>query len=152
MGSLSCCGARQGLRLTKQACPLPTAATRSAHFFCHRQRSHLSPPGSGNCGYQNIINANIKQCRKNNQIINCGKSCSILPLVDGLRRIEAKTIWMSATVRPAAFRRFTILAPVCARSMVGMFISYTSCSELFDRKWTQKAACVVKDIPLQIIL
>ena len=44
LGSVSCCGARQGLRLTKQACPLPTAATRAARFFCHRQCSHRSPP------------------------------------------------------------------------------------------------------------
>ena len=43
LGSVSCCGARQGLRLTKQTCPLPTAATRSARFFCHRQCSHRSP-------------------------------------------------------------------------------------------------------------
>ena len=47
-------------------------------------------PGSGNRSYQDIINADIKQCRKNNQIINGGKGCSVLPLVDGLRRIEAE--------------------------------------------------------------
>ena len=38
-----CCGARQPLRLSKQARVLPTAATRSARFICHRQRSHRSP-------------------------------------------------------------------------------------------------------------
>ena len=32
----------------------------------------------------------MKQSRKNNQIINSGKGCAVLPLVDGLRRIEAK--------------------------------------------------------------
>ena len=41
---VSCCGARQKHRLTKQACFLPTAATRSARFICHWQRSHRSPP------------------------------------------------------------------------------------------------------------
>jgi len=35
--------------------------------------------------------------------------------------------------------------------MVGMFISYTSYSELFDRKWTQKAACLTQDKRLSII-
>ena len=39
----SCCGARQSLRLTQQACTLPTAATRSPRFICHRQRSVRSP-------------------------------------------------------------------------------------------------------------
>ena len=47
-------------------------------------------PGSGNRSYQDIINADIKQCRKNNQIINSRKGCAVLPLVDGLRRIEAE--------------------------------------------------------------
>ena len=47
-------------------------------------------PESGNRSYQDIINADIKQCRKNNQIINSGKGCAILPLVDGLWRIEAE--------------------------------------------------------------
>ena len=37
--------------------------------------------------HKNIINADIEQCRKNNQIINSGKGCSVLPLVDGLRRM-----------------------------------------------------------------
>ena len=40
--------------------------------------------------HKNIINADIKQCRKNNQIINSGKGRAVLPLVDGLRRIEAE--------------------------------------------------------------
>ena len=40
---LSCCGTRQPLRLSKQACVLPTAATRSGRFFRHRRRSHHSP-------------------------------------------------------------------------------------------------------------
>ena len=40
---MSCCGTRQPLRLTKQACVLPTAATRSAPFFRPRRRSHRSP-------------------------------------------------------------------------------------------------------------
>ncbi len=39
----SCCGARQPRRLTEQACVLPTAATRSPRFICHRQRSVRSP-------------------------------------------------------------------------------------------------------------
>ena len=39
----SCCGARQPLHLTKQACVLPTAATRSGRFNRHRRRSHRSP-------------------------------------------------------------------------------------------------------------
>ena len=47
-------------------------------------------PESGNRSYQNIINADVKQSRKNNQIINSRKGCSVLPLVDGLRRIEAE--------------------------------------------------------------
>ena len=38
-----CCGARQKLRLTKQARFLPTAATRSAPFLRHRRRSPCSP-------------------------------------------------------------------------------------------------------------
>ena len=37
---LSCCGARHWLRF---ACHLPTAATRSARYIWHRQRSHRSP-------------------------------------------------------------------------------------------------------------
>ena len=41
----SCCGARKKLRPIKRACFLPTAATRSARFICHRQRSHRSPFG-----------------------------------------------------------------------------------------------------------
>ena len=40
---VSCCGARQLLRLAKQACILPTAATRSGRLLCHRQRSLRSP-------------------------------------------------------------------------------------------------------------
>ena len=40
---LSCCGTRQPLRLSKQTCALPTAATRSGRFFRHRRRSHRSP-------------------------------------------------------------------------------------------------------------
>ena len=39
----SCCGARQPLRPAKQACVLPTAATRSARFIRHRRRSHRFP-------------------------------------------------------------------------------------------------------------
>ena len=39
---------------------------------------------------ENIVNADLKQCRKNNQIIHSGKGCAILPLVDCLRGIEAK--------------------------------------------------------------
>ena len=39
----SCCGARRILRPTKWARIQPTAATRSARFICHRQRSHRSP-------------------------------------------------------------------------------------------------------------
>ena len=38
-----CCGARQPHRLTKQACVVPTAATRSARFIRHRRRSHRFP-------------------------------------------------------------------------------------------------------------
>ena len=38
-----CCGARQKRRLAKQACFLPTAATRSGRLFRHRRRSHRSP-------------------------------------------------------------------------------------------------------------
>ena len=41
--SLSCCGARQRLRLSKQARLLPTAATRSPSFFRHWRRSGRSP-------------------------------------------------------------------------------------------------------------
>ena len=39
----SCCGARQKQRMTKHACFLPTAATRSPSLICHRQRSGRSP-------------------------------------------------------------------------------------------------------------
>ena len=40
---VSCCGTRQKLRPAKQACFLPTAATRSGRFIRHRRRSHRSP-------------------------------------------------------------------------------------------------------------
>ena len=40
---VSCCGARQKLRLTKQACFLLTAATHSTPFFRHRRQSPRSP-------------------------------------------------------------------------------------------------------------
>ena len=39
----SCCGARQPLHMTKQACVLPTATTRSARCIRHRRRSHRFP-------------------------------------------------------------------------------------------------------------
>ena len=40
---VSCCGARQKRRLSKQACFLPTAATRSGRFIRHRRRFPRSP-------------------------------------------------------------------------------------------------------------
>ena len=43
----SCCGARQELRLSKQACSSPTAATRSPRSSHHRRRSDRSPIGFG---------------------------------------------------------------------------------------------------------
>ena len=43
IGEASCCGARQPFRLQKQARVLPTAATRSPPFICHRQRLGRSP-------------------------------------------------------------------------------------------------------------
>ena len=43
-GKVSCCGARQKLRLSKQACFLPTAATRSPRFIRPPRCSVRSPP------------------------------------------------------------------------------------------------------------
>ena len=37
-----CCSARRVMRLAKQACILPTTATRSPPFFRHRRRSGRS--------------------------------------------------------------------------------------------------------------
>ena len=47
-------------------------------------------PGSGDRGYQNIINADMEHCRKNDQIVNGGQCRAVLPFVDGLGRIEAE--------------------------------------------------------------
>ena len=43
MQTISCCGTRQPLRLAKQACVSPTAATRSPPSSRHRRQSACSP-------------------------------------------------------------------------------------------------------------
>ena len=43
-----------------------------------------------NRGHQNIINADMEQRRKNDQIVNGGQCRAVLPFVDGLGRIEAE--------------------------------------------------------------
>ena len=51
---VSGCGALRKHRLTKQACFLQTAATRSGRFSCPRQRSHRSPGKIGNANTRNL--------------------------------------------------------------------------------------------------
>lgn len=78
---------------------------------------------------KNIINAHTEECCKNDQIIDSRERSSTLPLVNRLRGMEPKDNLYVSTESPADFRSLTILAPVSARSMVGLFIIYTSCSE-----------------------
>ena len=47
-------------------------------------------PMLGNSSYQNIINADMKQCRKNDQIINSRECSPVLPFVNCLRGIETE--------------------------------------------------------------
>ena len=55
-----------------------------------RTRSGMGLPGSGDRGHQNIIDADMEQRRKNDQIVNGGQCRAVLPFVDGLGRIEAE--------------------------------------------------------------
>ena len=67
-------------------------------------------------GNEDIINTHMQQCSKGDKIIYSRQRSAVLPLVNGLRGIEA-----------AALRSITILVPVRARLIVGMFIlKYTS--------------------------
>ena len=43
-----------------------------------------------NRGHQNIIDADMEQRRKNDQIVNGGQCRAVLPFVDGLGRIETE--------------------------------------------------------------
>ena len=96
-------------------------------------------PGSGDRGHQNIIDADMEQCRKNDQIVNGGQCRAVLPFVDGLGRIEAENHLRSWTESPAALRRFTMLAPVRARSITGIVvIPNTSFTESLTLRGTKK--------------
>lgn len=55
-----------------------------------RTRSGRGLPGSGHLGHQNIIDADMEQRCKNDQIVNGGQCRAVLPFVDGLGRIEAE--------------------------------------------------------------
>ena len=48
------------------------------------------PPGSGNRSHQDIINADMKQSRKNDQIVDSRERSPVLPFVNGLGRIETE--------------------------------------------------------------
>lgn len=78
-------------------------------------------------GNEDIINTHMQQCSKGDKIIYSRQRSAVLPLVNGLRGIEAECHCRSCTVSPAALRSITILVPVRARLIVGMFIlKYTS--------------------------
>ena len=54
---------RTGVAALKELCP---------DHLDERTRSGMGLPGSGDRGHQNIINADMKQCRKNDQVVDGG--------------------------------------------------------------------------------
>ena len=60
---------------------------------------------------QNLLNGNLKKITKGKKIIGAGKSLSALPLVDGLRSIEAKVILQVSNGISAAFPKLLNVGP-----------------------------------------
>ena len=72
---------RTGVAALKELCP---------DHLDERTRLGRGLPGSGDRGHQDIINADMKQSRKNDQIVDSRECSPVLPFVNRLRGIETE--------------------------------------------------------------